>query len=314
MSLEVVSQPTLADHLRNEAPAPAGVAPKRMGRRRLIVRRFFRNRLAVAGLVVYVLLVVLAVAGPHIARWGYTEVDRGNYLLGPTTRHWFGTTQQGRDVFALTVRGLGKSLLIGALVGLGATAIAATVGSFAGYFRGWTDRLSLWTIDLLLVMPNFLVVALIMRNVEGGSSVWLLIVFLALFGWMLSARVVRSLTMSVRDREYVTAARYMGVSGPRIVFRHIIPNISSLLIIDATLGIGAAVLAETSLSFFGLGIRPPETSLGTLIGEGARMATTFPWVFLAGATPLVVMVLSINFIGDGLRDAIDPTSGASGRA
>ena len=129
---------------------------------------------------------------------------------------------------------------------------------------------------------------------------------------MLSARVIRTLTMSVRDREYVTAARYMGVPGMTIIFRHIIPNISSLLIIDAALGIAGAVLAETSLSFFGLGIRPPETSLGTLIGDGARMATTFPWTFLAGAVPLVLMVLAVNFIGDGLRDALDPTSRAGG--
>ena len=168
----------------------------------------------------------------------------------------------------------------------------------------------MWVVDLLLVLPSFVITAIILRNVDTSSGIWFLIFFLTLFGWMLSARVVRSLTMSVRDRDYVTAAKYMGVSGPRIVFRHILPNISSLLIIDATLGVAAAVLAETSLSFFGFGIRPPETSLGSIIGEGARMATTFPWVFLSGAVPLVLLVLSINFIGDGLRDAFDPQSKA----
>ena len=132
---------------------------------------------------------------------------------------------------------------------------------------------------------------------------------------MLSARVVRSLTMSVRDREYVTAAKYMGVPGPTIIFRHILPNISSLLIIDATLGIGGAVLAETGLSFFGFGIRSPDVSLGTRDRARAPvMATTFPWIFVGGASFLVLMVVAVNFIGDGLRDAFDPSSQSGGKA
>ncbi len=188
------------------------------------------------------------------------------------------------------------------------TTMSAVVGSFAAYFKGWTERVSLWVIDLLLVLPSFIIIAVLVRNVSPGNGIWVLIVLLTLLGWMLTARVVRSLTMSVRDRDYVTAAKYMGVGGPRIVFRHIIPNISSLLIVDVTVGVAAAVLAETTLSFFGFGIRPPETSLGTLIGQGARQATTFPWIFYAGAIPLVLLVLSVNFMGDGLRDALDPTS------
>ena len=288
---------------------------KRFSRRRLIWRRFRRNRTAMVGLTIFAILALLAIIGPRwLARWGYTELDRGYYLKGPSARHWLGTTQQGKDLFAMSMRGLGKSMIIGLVVGVCATAISATVGAAAAYFQGWTERVAMWVIDLLLVLPSFIITAIVLRNVSPGNGIWLLIVFLIGFGWMLSARVVRTLTMAVRDREYVTAARYMGVSGFRIIFRHIIPNISSLLIVDATLGIAGAVLAETSLSFFGLGIRPPETSLGTLIGEGARMATTFPWTFLAGAVPLVLMVLSVNFIGDGLRDALDPTSASGGQA
>lgn len=293
--------------------ATAPVTTKRFSRRRLIWRRFRRNRIAMIGFTVYLGLALLAVIGPRwIAQWGYTAIDRGHYLEGPSGRHWLGTTQQGRDLLALNMRGLGKSMLIGFIVGICSTAIAATIGASAAYYRGWTERISMWLVDLLLVLPSFIVTAIVLKNVSPGSGIWLLIVFLVAFGWMLSARVIRTLTMSVRDREYVTAARYMGVPGMTIIFRHIIPNISSLLIIDAALGIAGAVLAETSLSFFGLGIRPPETSLGTLIGDGARMATTFPWTFLAGAVPLVLMVLAVNFIGDGLRDALDPTSRAGG--
>jgi len=291
------------------------VAPeaRRLSRKGLLLRRFLRNRIAVFGLVVYGLLVVLAIVGPlWISRWGYTEIDRGQYLQAPSKRHWLGTNQVGRDVFALAMRGLGKSLIIGFCVGFFSTAVAATVGSFAAYFRGWFERVALWIIDLLLVMPSFVILAIILKNTKGSSSIWLLIVFLSIFSWMLTARVVRSVTMSVRDRDYVTAARYMGVPGWRIVFRHIVPNISSLLIVSFTLGVAGAVLGETALSYFGFGIRPPETSLGTLIGDGARNATTFPWVFYAGAGFLLLMVLSVNFIGDGLRDALDPNSAKSG--
>jgi glutathione transport system permease protein len=313
----VVPESSIVEELVEEPGQEGGPDEKRLSRRTLLARRFLRNRFAVVGLIVYILLAVLAVVGTHwgvLARWGYSEIDRGHYLEGPSGRHWFGTNQQGRDVFALTMRGLGKSMIIGLAVGVCSTTLAAVVGSFAAYFQGWFERVALWAIDLLLVMPSFIIIAILLRNTGAGSGIWLLIFFLVIFGWMLSARVVRSLTMSVRDREYVTAAKYMGVSGPRIVFRHILPNISSLLIIDATLAIAYAVLAETSLSFFGLGIRPPETSLGTLIGDGARMATTFPWVFASGAVFLVLMVVSVNLVGDGLRDALDPTSKSGGHA
>lgn len=298
-----------------EARLEAKAAIKRFGRRRLIWRRFRRNKTAMFGLVVFGVLAFLAIFGPRLlAQWGYMELDRGAYLQGPSGKHWFGTTQQGRDLFAMSVRGLGKSMIIGLVVGLCATSIAAVVGAAAAYYQGWIERITMWVIDLLLVLPSFIITAIVLKNTSPGNGIWLLIVFLIAFGWMLSARVVRTLTMAVREREYVTAARYMGVGGFTIILRHIIPNISSLLIVDATLGIASAVLAETSLSFFGLGIRPPETSLGTLIGEGARMATTFPWTFLSGAVPLVMMVLAINFIGDGLRDALDPTSASGGHA
>lgn len=299
-----------------EFAEPEADAPRhRFSRRALVWRRFRRNRLAVAGLVVLVLLAGLATFGPSLlADWSYTELDAGYNLLGPSRRHWFGTTQNGRDLFAMSLQGLRKSMLIGLAVGIGSTTIAALVGSFAAYFGRWFDRIAMWVIDLLLVLPAFLIIAITVNVSGGGSSLLLLIVMLAGLGWMLSARVVRSLAMSVKEREYVTAARYMGVPGWRIVLRHILPNISSLLIIDATLAIGAAVIAETGLSFFGFGIRPPDVSLGTLIGDGARMATTYPWTFYSGAGFLVLMVVSINFVGDGLRDALDPTSRSGGRA
>lgn len=287
--------------------------PRRPSRRRLVVRRFLRNRTALAGLVIIVALVSVAILGPMLSPWAFDDVDRRAFLQPPGERHPLGTTQAGRDMLALTLHGLRKSLIIGFVVALLSTAIAALVGAFAAYYGGWVERVALWVIDLLLVVPAFLLIALVAGSGAGGASSWiLLVVLLALFGWMLSARVVRSLTQSIREREYVLAARFMGLSGPRIILRHILPNISSLLIIDATLNVSGAILAETSLAWFGFGVQPPDTSLGTLLGDGARQVNSFPWLFTAPAVTIVLLISSVNAVGDGLRDALDPDSGSSG--
>lgn len=281
-------------------------------RNRLLFVRFSRNRAAIAGLLVIALLIVLAIVGPWLSPWDYDEVDRQSYLQPPSMQHPLGTTQSGRDMWALTLHGLRKSLIIGLIVAVLSTGIAAIVGAFAAYYGGWVERFALWIIDLLLVIPSFLLIALVAGNSPGGASSWLLLVILlTIFGWMLSARVVRSLTQSVRQQEYIVAARYMGLSGPKIIFRHILPNIASLLIIDATLNVSGAILAETSLAYFGFGVQPPDTSLGTLLGDGARQLGSFPWLFAGPATVIVLLILSVNAIGDGLRDAFDPGSVSS---
>lgn len=306
-----------ASHLAEEEAASTTevVKGKRLTRRQLVIRRFFRNKTAVVGLVAVIALVLLAVVGPYASYWKFDDVDRTAFLSPPSSNHLFGTTQSGRDVLALTMRGLGKSLMIGFLVALVSTAVAAAVGASAAYFGGWTERISLWVIDLLLVIPNFFLIAVISTGGPKGPYSWLLLVaMIAAFAWVLSARVVRSLTLSVKEREYVLAAKFMGLPAPKIIARHILPNISSLLIIDATLAVAMAILSETSLSFFGFGVQSPDTSLGTLIGTGQRMATTFPWIFLAPATLLVILILAVNAVGDGLRDALDPSSKSGGKA
>jgi peptide/nickel transport system permease protein len=307
--LETASERVLAE------PTPTEAEPKRLTRRQLIMRRFVRNKTAVAGLVVIVVLIIIALIGPYLTNWTYDYVDRRAYLKPPSERHWLGTTQGGRDMLALTLRGLRKSLLIGLLVAVISTTIAAIVGSFAAYFGGWFERIALWVTDLLLVIPSFLLIAVMTTGGPQGANAWILLVFLlALFGWMLSARVVRSLALSVKERDYVHAAKFMGLSAPRTIVRHILPNISSLLIIDATLAVGAAILAETGLSFFGFGVQSPDTSLGTLLGEGARQVNSFPWLFTGPAVAVVLLVLSVNAVGDGLRDALDPSSASGGSA
>jgi peptide/nickel transport system permease protein len=294
---------------------PASATPKRLNRRQLIWRRFLRNRMAVVGGIGIVFLFLLAVFGPYLLYWKFDDIDTAAFLSPPSSAHPLGTTRSGRDVLALTVRGLGKSLLIGFLVALISTSLAALVGASAADLGGWYERMMLWIVDLLLVVPSFFLIAVASRGAPEGDAAWMVLVFLlAAFAWPLSARVVRSLTLSIREREYVLAARFMGLSAARIIVRHILPNASSLLIIDATLGVGYAILSETGLSYFGFGVQPPDTSLGTLIGEGARMATTYPWVFTGPAVVLVFLVLCVNAVGDGLRDALDPASASGGKA
>jgi len=281
-----------------------------ISRGRLVWRRFLRRKSAVAGGVIVLALFLMAFAGPHLTKWHYLDQDLSNALQGPSGNHWFGTTQLGQDVFARTMKGLQKSLVIGLLTAFFSTGTAAVVGASAGYFGGWVDRVLMWIVDLLLVLPSFLIIAILSPQFRGKT--WLLfVVLLAAFSWMITARIVRGLTLSLREREFVQAARFMGVPSHTIIFRHLLPNMSSFLIIDATLNVGGAILAESGLSFFGFGVQPPDVSLGTLIADGTPSFLTYPWLFLFAGGLLIVAVLSVNVMGDGLRDALDPNSSAA---
>lgn len=282
-------------------------AEKRVTRGVLIRRRFMRNKLAVAGIVILVLMFLLAFVGPFFSQYRWDELDFLALLQPPSSAHWFGTSQIGGDVFALTVRGLQKSLIIGLLVAVFSTGLAAVAGGFAGYLGGKVDRTVMWMIDALLVLPSFLIIAVLSPLYRGRT--WLVfVVLLAAFGWMVTARIVRSATMSLRERDFVRAAQYMGVPAHKIVFRHLLPNVASILIIDATLNVGATILSETGLSYLGFGIQPPDVSLGSLIADGTASALTYPWLFMFAGSALVLTVLAVSFIGDGLRDAFDPGS------
>ncbi len=280
---------------------------ERISRGQLIRRRFFRNKSAVFGIYVIAFMFLFAFGGPFIAQWSYSENDFSSLLQGPSLSHWFGTTQVGVDVFAQTTRGLQKSLIIGLLVAVFSTGLSAIVGAVAGYLGGRTDKVSMWFVDLMLVLPSFLVLVILSRFYQGKS--WLLLVIgLTIFDWMITARVVRGLAMSLRERDFVRAAKYMGVPTRKIIVRHLLPNMASVLIIAATLNVGGAILAETGLSYLGFGVSAPDVSLGTLIAEGTGAALTYPWLFLFAGSILIFTVLAVSFIGDGLRDAFDPGS------
>jgi peptide/nickel transport system permease protein len=275
-------------------------------RRTLVFRRFLRNRPAVVSLAVLAMMFVSCYVLPPLLPYSYTDLDYYALQQPPSVKHWFGTNALGQDLLAQTLRGMQKSMLIGVCVAFISTIIAATVGTIAGYFGGWRDRTLMWIVDLMLVVPSFLLISIVVQRTKG-DIVWL-IVLLAVFSWMISSRIVRGMTMSLREREFVAAARYMGVSNWRVIVRHILPNVASIIIIDTALNVGLAILAETGLSFLGFGIQPPDVSLGTLIADGTKSVTTFPWVFLFPAGVLVLIILCANLVGDGLRDALDPSA------
>ncbi|PZS24214.1 MAG: peptide ABC transporter permease, partial [Pseudonocardiales bacterium] len=269
-------QPTVVDVDPSLSPDPV-LSPieqrgarrgQALSRRRLYTRRFLRNRGAVAGLVILALLVVFAIVGPMLTPYTYTDVDFTDLTSAPSSTHWFGTNGPGNDTFAQTAHGLQRSLVIGVVVSLLTTFIAAFVGATAAYLGGTAEKAILGVVHFLLVVPSFLILALISQKAGGDWKV--LILVLTAFGWMFGARVVWSLSTSLREREYIQAARFMGVGSLRIVLRHMIPNIASLLIVTFTLGVVATVQAETALSFIGFGVKQPDVSLGTMLADGAN--------------------------------------------
>ncbi|MCI1219746.1 MAG: ABC transporter permease [Bifidobacterium sp.] len=304
----VASGAVAAEHKESDSPF------KRTGRVTLYVRRFFRRPSAVFGLVLLLVLVFFALFGSKFAKWQYEDLDFLSLAVAPNGDHWLGTTPGGSDMYAMVIRGLGRSLSIGILSSVATTIVAAIIGTSIAFFEGWFEKVGMWVLDMLLVVPSFLLIAMIVRSATGGSGWLMLTIGLTAFGWVGYARVLRTLTMSLRELDYVRAARFMGVNSFRIILRHLIPNLGSVLIINTVLGVVGAVGSETSLSFLGLGIKAPDTSLGTLLNDGQSVILTSPWVLLVPSAILILLTFSVQLIGDGLRDAIDPYSRSVGKA
>lgn len=286
---------------------------KRTSMFQLYTRRFLRNRGALLGIVILVLLILFAIIGPIIAPYSHTDLDFLALRAAPSAEHWFGTNGSGNDNFAQVAVGLQRSIMIAVLVAVGTTIISAIVGATAAYFGGAYERIMLVVIHFMMVVPNFLILAMI-SNDAGGNWLVISLVMIFIVGWFFPARIIWTLSLSLREREYIHAARYAGLSGMRIVIRHMLPNIGSLLVINFTLGVVTAVLTETSLSFLGFGVKLPDVSLGALIGYGSSTLVSAPWLFYFPAAALTLLTVSMALIADGLRDALDPTSAAGGRA
>ncbi len=287
---------------------------RNISRGRLVWRRFRRKRLALFGLVVLVLEALVAYFGPLFSKWTVTGIDPLNFGSAPGSGgHWWGTDAQGHDMFVQTMSGTQKSLLVGLIAAVLSTAIAAIIGSAAGYFGKLTDNALMWFTNLVMVVPDFLILAILSPRLHDASF-FVFALLLAAFSWMLTARVVRGLTFSLREREFIAAAKFMGVPAWRIIVRHILPNMGSLLIVDVTVNVSSVILLETGLSYFGFGVQPPAVSLGTLIGDGTGTADPSyqSWLWIYPGIMLLILVLSVNFIGDGLRDALDSASVSEG--
>jgi ABC-type dipeptide/oligopeptide/nickel transport system permease subunit len=304
------------DSVRDGAPTEAGVpgavagAPSEreftVGERsqaQLVLRRFLQHRLAVISLVVFGALVLLAYVGG--ALWKYEAgVFTPDNSVPPSWDHPFGTDATGKDQFAQVLRGTQISLQVAVLVALVATFVGTLWGAVSGYFSGLTDNILMRVVDLVLTLPILAVAAVLGANF--GGSWWLIAMVIAGLAWASVARVARGVVLSLREKEYIEAARALGASDWRIITRHLIPNALGSIIVNATILISVAILVETALSYLGFGIRPPDTSLGALVTEAQTALTTRPWLFYFPGLFIILIALTINFIGDGLRDAFDP--------
>ncbi|GAB3108964.1 ABC transporter permease [Streptomyces calidiresistens] len=292
----------------------------------LVARRFFRHRGALVGMILFGFVLLLATTsigwGLIPGWWDKSPTATGPLINGgrPTLGVWpeflggggvawgehpFGQDDIGRDYFAVVMRGTQVSLLVAFLVGVVATAVGTVIGACAGFFRGWTEAVLMRITDVTITIPT-LVFAALVATIAGRQGIVFLGIFLGLVTWTQTARLVRGEVLSLREKEFVEAARSVGTSAMRIIFKHILPNVIGVVIVSVTLAIAAAVLLETGLSFLGFGVQPPDTSLGRLITDYRTAMMTRAWLFYWPGIFIIAIALSVNFIGDGLRDAFDP--------
>jgi len=273
----------------------------------MVLRRFLQHKAAVLSLALLVLIAIAAFAGASLWHYSYRDLT-GDYSKPPSWKHPFGTDASGHDSFAQVLRGAQRSLEIALFVAIAATFIGTIAGAVAGFYGGWRDNLLMRLVDLVLTLPAIAIAAVLGHEFGGRASGWFYIalVFSALL-WAPMARVIRGVTLSLREKEFVEAARALGASDSRIIFRHILPNTVGPIIVNLTIYVAVAILAETALSFVGFGVRAPDVSLGNLVSNAATAASTRPWLFYFPGLVIIMIALTINFIGDGLRDALDPT-------
>jgi len=279
----------------------------RRSQTQMIIRRFMAHKLAVGSLVVFLLMVVISLIGGRFWKYNYADIT-DQFSSPPSLAHPMGTDDIGHDSLAQVLRGAQKSVQVALMVALLSTVIGAFIGALAGYYRGWVDAALMRFTDLILTIPSIAILAVLAATLANQAGNWFFVgLVLSLLAWTYIARVVRGTFLSLREKEFVEAARALGASDTRIMFRHLLPNATGSIIVNATITVSVAILTETALSYLGLGIKSPDTSLGLLISTGQQAATTRPWLFYFPGLIIVIIALTINFVGDGLRDAFDPT-------
>ena len=272
----------------------------------MVWRRFRRHKLAMIGVVVLIFLVLLAIGAPWVARQDPYAVDLRAYRNPPTTGHILGTDSSGRDVFARLLYGARISLSVGVVAVSVYTALGLILGSLAGYYGGWVDSLLMRLADVVMAFPSLVLIITIASVV--GPSIYNVMLVIGLLGWPPIARIVRGMFLSLRKREFVVAAQASGVGSPRLIWRHLVPNVLAPVIVAATYGMASAILIEAGLSFLGLGVQPPTASWGNMLNaaQSISILETMPWLWVPPGLMIAITVLSLNFMGDGLRDALDP--------
>ncbi len=270
-------------------------------------RRFSRNHAAVVSLAFLVLIALLAVFAPWVTSFTYEEQDIAARLQGPDWTHWMGTDSLGRDLFSRILYGARMSLAVGICTAAFALILGTAIGAVSGYFGGWADALLMRTVEVFTIFPSLLLATLLMLVFGRGFTGILLAI--GITAWMGQARLVRGQVLQAREMPYVEAARALGLRSLPIVFRHILPNLWGPIIVSLTLQIPANIMAESALSFIGLGLQPPFSSWGTLANEGFRAIRTYPHLIVFPGGVLFFTLLAFSYLGDGLRDWLDPKSG-----
>lgn len=266
--------------------------------------RFRRNRLAIVSIWVVLAIILFLIFAPMFYSWDYETIDWDNLATPPSAEHWFGTDENGRDILARIAYGGRISWVVGILTAVFSLIIGVTYGALSGYLGGWVDSLMMRTLEILDSLPSLFVI--IMVTVIFGNNLVVLICLLSLTHWYGKARIIRSLTASVKSREFIDAAKVIGVSSRSIVLKHIIPNLMSTIVIYLSISIPGAMLAESTLSFLGLGVQEPLASWGSLISNGSQVLQVAPWLLFFPSLFLSLTIFALTFIGDALRDALDP--------
>ncbi|MCC6793371.1 MAG: ABC transporter permease [Thermomicrobiales bacterium] len=273
---------------------------------RRVVRRFMRHRLAMSGLVVFAAITLLALLAPVICKYDPDAVDLLARNQGPTWDHWFGTDRTGRDTFARVVYAGRVSLAVGVVAVAISVIVAIALGATAGFFGGRVDNIIMRITDVMMTFPP--VVIILTVGAIAGPGVRNTMLVIGFLNWPIPCRLVRAKFLSVREMEYVTAARSLGVPTGRIIRRHALPNAIDVMIVYSSLGIANAILLEAGMSFLGVGVQPPTPSWGNLLNVARNISVLegYPWQWMPAGAAIVFTVLAVNFIGDGLRDALDP--------
>jgi peptide/nickel transport system permease protein len=267
-------------------------------------KRFRTNRFAMAGGMVVISLFLLSFLAPYITPYGPDDLDLYHVLMPPSSAHLFGTDDLGRDVLTRVIYGARISLKVGFVaVGI-AVVIGTIIGLVAGYYSGVMDNIIMRFVDIMLCFPTFFLILAVIAFLE--QSIWYIMIIIGLTGWMGVARLVRAEVLSIRERDYVMAVRALGASDMRIIFRHILPNAMSPVLVSATLGVAGAILTESALSFLGIGVPPPTPSWGNILTSGKDYIEFAWWLTLYPGLAITVTVLAYYLVGEGIRDALDP--------